>query len=271
MNNKAKVDYYPNILQSLGIVGIAILLMIIFSPVNVILNDMVGNELSFLLYYLLSFGTTLGIAHWQRRKITSSNTYDLSFGSIQLMTLISLSTIGIYIGIAVPIVNSLHMPEFMQEIMLQLASQKGIFSFITIVIAAPLIEEFIFRGIILDGLLRKHSPIKSILISSILFGIVHLNPWQFISALILGVFSGWVYYRTRKLIFSILIHSVNNLIGFISFYLIDMETIMDVSIFEFYGGIANMAIIISVAIIVAIVGIYLSNKEMMKINIKGTK
>jgi len=265
MNNKVKPDYYPNIWQSVGIVGIAILLMLIFSPVNILLNDIVGNELSFLLYYLLAFGTTLGIAHWQRSKITPIKTYDLSFGSVKLMTLIALSTIGILIGLTIPIVNSLYIPEFMKEIMLQLASQKGIFSFVAIVIAAPVIEEFVFRGIILDGLLRKHSPIKSILISSILFGVVHLNPWQFISALILGAFSGWVYYRTRKLILSILIHSVNNLIGFISFYLVDMETIMDLSTIEFYGGIENMVIIISVAIITAIAGIYLSNKEMVKL------
>ena len=153
----------------------------------------------------------------------------------------------------------------MKEVIEQFANQKGVFSFIAIVIAAPVIEEFIFRGIILDGLLKKYSPTKSILISSILFGIVHLNPWQFISAFILGSFSGWVYYRTKKLSLSIIIHSVNNLIGFISFYLVDMENIMNESIFEFYGGVVNMVVITAIAIIMASIGIYLSNKEMTKV------
>jgi hypothetical protein len=270
MNDKMKANYYPNIWQSLGIVVIAILLMLIFSPINVLLNNVVANEISFLTYYLLTFGGTLIIAHTLRMRKTNNKTYDFSLSSIKLMALVSISMIGLQLGLSVPIVNSLPIPDFMKEIIEQFVNQKGVFSFLAIVIAAPVIEELIFRGIILEGLLKKYSPTKSILISSILFGIVHLNPWQFISALILGSFSGWVYYRTKKLTLSILIHSVNNLIGFISFYLVDMENIMNESIFEFYGGVVNMVVITTIAIIVASIGIYLSDKEMTKIKKKAT-
>lgn len=45
------------------------------------------------------------------------------------------------------------------------------------VIAAPVLEELIFRGMMLEGLLKKYSPVTSIIISSILFGVAHLNPW----------------------------------------------------------------------------------------------
>jgi membrane protease YdiL (CAAX protease family) len=270
MNEKMKVNYYPNLSQSLGIVGIAVLLMLIFSPVNVLLNNAIPNDISFLIYYLLTFGGTLAIVHMIRIRKTGNKNYNLSLSSIKLMALVSISMIGLQLGVSAPIVNSFPIPDFMKEMIEQFVNQKGVFSFIAIVIAAPVIEEFIFRGIILDGLLKKYSPTKSILISSILFGIVHLNPWQFISALILGLFSGWVYYRTKKLTLSILIHSINNLIGFISFYLVDMETIMSESIFEFYGGVVNMVVITASAIIVALIGIYLSNKEMTKIKIRAT-
>ena len=101
----------------------------------------------------------------KEEKKTSGKSYNLSFSSIKLMTLIALTIVGIQIGLTFPIVNSLYIPESMQVIILQLANQKGIFSFIPIVIAAPIIEEFIFRGIILDGFLRKFSPTKSILVS----------------------------------------------------------------------------------------------------------
>jgi membrane protease YdiL (CAAX protease family) len=269
MNKKMKTNYYPNISQSIGIVGIAVLLMLIFSPVNVLLNNAIANEISFLIYYLLTFGGTFVIAHMIRIRKTGKKTYDLSLSSIRLMVLVSITMIGLQLGVSTPIVNSLHIPDFMKEMIEQFVSQKGVFSFIAIVIAAPVIEEFIFRGIILDGLLKKYSPTKSILISSILFGIVHLNPWQFISALILGSFSAWVYYRTKKLTLSILIHSMNNLIGFLSFYLVDMETIMSESIFEFYGGVVNMVVITIGAIIVASIGTYLLNKEMTKPKIRS--
>src|SRR5690606_30966839 len=83
-----------------------------------------------------------------------------------------------------------------------------------IVIAAPILEEVIMRGIILDGLLKRYSPVRSILFSSFLFGLLHLNPWQMVSAMVIGIFAGWVYYRTRSLALPILIHATNNLSAF---------------------------------------------------------
>src|SRR3546814_14754915 len=103
---------------------------------------------------------------------------------MKIMGLVSITIIGIQTGITSPIVYSIPMPEFMQKLFLEFANQNGIFSFMTIVIAAPIIEELFFRGIILEGLLQRYSPVKSIILSSILFGIVNLNPWTFIIALL---------------------------------------------------------------------------------------
>jgi hypothetical protein len=44
-----------------------------------------------------------------------------------------------------------------------------------------------------------------------------------------------------------------------------MEKVMNESIFEFYGGVVNMVVVTAIAIMVASIGIYLSNKEMTKI------
>src|SRR3546814_4375464 len=105
-------------------------------------------------------------------------------------------------------------------------------------------------------------PVKSISLSSILFGIVHLNPWQFFSALIIGLFSGWVYYRTRKLSLSILIHLVNNLFAFVGgMYFMDSETMMSKSQLELYDGITNFILITVGAILVSVIGIFLLRME----------
>jgi membrane protease YdiL (CAAX protease family) len=153
------------------------------------------------------------------------------------------------------------MPESVQKIFIEFANQNGVFTFITIVIAAPLIEELIFRGIILNGLLQRYSPVKSIILSSILFGIAHLNPWQFFTAFIIGVFSGWVYYRTKKLSLSILIHTVNNLVAFVEMYFMGAETMMKKSLSELYGGFTNLILITIGAILMSIIGIFLLRKE----------
>jgi uncharacterized protein len=94
-----------------------------------------------------------------------------------------------------PVGSLIPLPEFMKQIVRELMSRNGFFSLLAIVIAAPILEELIFRGIILHGLLKRYSPFHAILLSSVLFGIVHLNPWQFITGLFIGCFAGWVYYR----------------------------------------------------------------------------
>lgn len=265
-----KEIHYPNVGQSWGIVGIAILSMLLFSPANAILSSIFGKEISFLVYYLLAMGVPFIIAHLIRNKRTGISKYNFSLSSIKIMVLVSISVIAIQTGIISPIVNSIPMPEFMQKIFLELAGQNGAYSFISIVIAAPIIEELIFRGIILHGLLQRYSPIKSIIISSVLFGIVHLNPWQFVSALIIGIFSGWVYYRTRKLTLSIIIHSTNNLFAFIGMYFMDMETMMNEPLTELYGGLINFILITIGAIIVSIIGIFLLKMEFKSLKIDDT-
>ncbi len=253
--------YYPSSAQSWGIVGIVILSMLIFSPVNLVLSNTLGKEIAFLIYYSLAMGVPFGIGHLIRNKRTGIHKYNFSLSSMKIMGLVSITIIGIQTGITSPIVNSLPMPEFMQKIFLEFANQNGVFSFMTIVIVAPVMEELIFRGIILEGLLQRYSPLKSILLSSILFGIVHLNPWQFISAIIVGSFSGWVYYRTRKLSLSILIHLANNLFAFLGMFFMDAETMMNKSLSEMYGGLISMILITIGAILISIIGVFLLKKE----------
>jgi membrane protease YdiL (CAAX protease family) len=67
-----------------------------------------------------------------------------------------------------------------------------------LVVVAPLTEEVFFRGLILRGLLGRQRLRVALLISATLFALAHLNPWQFVSAAVLGVLFGWWYYRTRS-------------------------------------------------------------------------
>jgi glutamate-5-semialdehyde dehydrogenase len=78
------------------------------------------------------------------------------------------------------------------------------------VIVAPLVEEFVFRGLILRGLLARWTPWPAILVSAALFGLIHLNPAQLPVTLTLGVILGWVYVRTRSLGLCVIGHAINN-------------------------------------------------------------
>ncbi|MEI7487655.1 MAG: type II CAAX endopeptidase family protein [Chryseobacterium sp.] len=101
--------------------------------------------------------------------------------------------------------------EFFSELMNQLTDDPVVM-ILTAVIMAPIFEEIIFRGIIQKGLMNKGvKPWKAILFSSIIFGIVHANPWQFVGAVLLGCVLGLVYYKTKSLLLPMLLHGFNNL------------------------------------------------------------
>lgn len=81
------------------------------------------------------------------------------------------------------------------------------------VIAAPIVEEVVFRGIVF-GSLRKIMPAwLSVLVSAVVFGAYHINPVAIVYASIMGIIAGIVYEKKRNLIFPIILHIANNFIG----------------------------------------------------------
>ncbi|MBO4564459.1 MAG: CPBP family intramembrane metalloprotease [Bacteroidaceae bacterium] len=82
---------------------------------------------------------------------------------------------------------------------------------ITIVLIGPLSEEIIFRHGMLGGMLRRGvNPWIAILVSSLLFGIIHWNPIQILFASALGVMLGILYTKSQSIIPSLLYHIINN-------------------------------------------------------------
>ncbi|MDD4673021.1 MAG: type II CAAX endopeptidase family protein [Bacteroidales bacterium] len=266
MSFQEKELNFPSVGQGWGIVGLALVSILVFSPV-MLLDDVLGKGISLFLYYALSMGGVFFVAHFMRKSRTGIRRYDFSLSSLKMMALVSVSIIAIQVGIVSPLANLLPMSDSFKQIFIELGNQKGVFPFLTIVVAAPILEELIFRGIILDGFLRRYSPVKSIVLSSFLFGIVHFNPWQFIAAFLIGLLAGWVYYKTRKLSLTIIIHVVNNLVAFVGGYFQDAEEAMSESFIESYGGVTNMILIIVGGILASVVCVYLLKKQFETIKV----
>jgi len=93
------------------------------------------------------------------------------------------------------------------------------------VILAPILEEILFRGIIMKGMINNNvKPVTAIIVSAFIFGAVHFNPWQFAGAFLLGLVLGLVYYKTKSLLMSILLHAFNNLLSALMMMYSDSET-----------------------------------------------
>lgn len=85
---------------------------------------------------------------------------------------------------------------------------------IMVAVLAPIFEEILFRGILMKGMLNnKMNPYWAIVLSAFIFGAIHVFPWQFLGAFLLGMVLGLVYWKTKSLLLPILMHAFNNFIA----------------------------------------------------------
>jgi len=262
---------YPSILQSIGIIGIVILGMIFFGPI-MLLGEFIGEEPAMLIYYLFAMGIPFWIICAVKRVYMKDASFNFKIKNKRIIPYMLIATIGLQFALTIPLSNLLPMPDWAKEMFEQLAGKaSNIYIFLTLVVAAPILEEFIFRGIMLNGLLKKYSPHKAIIVTSILFGFVHLNPWQFISAFILGLFIGWIYYKTRSISLVIIIHAFNNFTATLPTLLGASEKPIDENLIDMVGGPISFALIIISAASVLVLSLYLIQKEFYRVKPKKDK
>ena len=113
-----------------------------------------------------------------------------------------------------PLTDLLEMPEFMKEIFERM-TESNLPTFVAVVIAAPILEEWLLRGLALKGMLQHMAPWKAIAWSALMFGVIHANPWQAIPAFLIGCLLGWIYYRTRSYWTCVALHAINNGLSFL--------------------------------------------------------
>lgn len=78
------------------------------------------------------------------------------------------------------------------------------------VLLAPLFEEVIFRGYIAGALRSTYGGVVAWLLSSLLFGVMHVEPSVIVTATFGGLVLGYYYLRYRSLVMVIMLHAMNN-------------------------------------------------------------
>jgi len=86
----------------------------------------------------------------------------------------------------------------------------GLPQVLLVCVIAPVVEEMLFRGIILRSFLQQYERSYAILGSAVVFGFYHMNIYQFVGATLFGVVAAWLYERTRSLIPGIAMHAAIN-------------------------------------------------------------
>ncbi|MCI2088434.1 MAG: CPBP family intramembrane metalloprotease [Prevotella sp.] len=135
---------------------------------------------------------------------------------------------------------------------------RNTFGVISTCFLSPLVEEFIFRGSVERYLLKwRKNPWWAIVISAFLFGLIHLNPAQSFSAFFAGLLFGWIYYRSKSLWPSIIIHSLNNILCL----LIDWKYGINCRVIDMFNQEPHlMYFVLSLCAVVLLITLYRFNK-----------
>ena len=129
-------------------------------------------------------------------------------------------------------------------------------------------EEVAHRGMLLNGY-KKTGVKRAIILSGLLFGLMHLNIEQFFYATIIGVFFGFVAYFTDSIFPTMIMHFTNNAIstfmGYASVNNLPIYNSFNSVISSIFGGSAILSIFMMFLFILILVGImYLIVMAMFK-------
>ncbi len=186
------------------------------------------------------------------------NSYNFGKLGLPFSLILTLPLVLAYNMVTEPLYSWMTVPQFIKELFEKI-NETGFIGFLTVVIFAPVLEELFLRGIVLRGLLVHYSPQKAIIWSAVIFGFMHLNPWQAIPAILVGILMGWIYYKTGSLILTIFIHFINNGFSYLITTLLPNMPV-EASYKELISG-KLYYIIYAVSIIYILVTISIMNKE----------
>jgi membrane protease YdiL (CAAX protease family) len=208
---------YPTIAESWGILGWFLLSIFVVGVPVYLLSKVLGLPQN-LSTPAMTIAITTGLLVFLRWKAGKRWQPLQLMGQENLWLYGALPVLVLAVQMVLSVLDFLHLPNWV-ETDFQKLMQNPLAAAFFIVVAAPVLEELLFRGVILRGLLKSQRPWVAIGQSALLFGVFHFNPAQSLSAGLMGLLLGWLYYRTRSLWVCMAVHALNNAGAFLIMWL----------------------------------------------------
>lgn len=140
------------------------------------------------------------------------NSQTLSYHLLLLLIVLSFGLTVVFSEFNNLIRSFYPMPESVLNSMIDFLTSGNIFIVVfSTGIVIPITEEFLFRGLFLNGLLKNHSAVISIITTSFLFTFIHPNPWGMLTYFFIGIVLSWIFLKTKNIIYCIVVHSLYNM------------------------------------------------------------
>ena len=181
-------------------------------------DTQITNTATYLLHFIplygIAFPACLLLA--KRQKTSPPEKHRISVGQFLCAFLMSLgmAITGAIIGVVViSILMAVFKIDTGTTFLQEGVVSEGAFTLTVIAsVFAPVIEEMLFRKLLIDRI-RPYGNKAAILLSGFLFGLFHGNFTQFFYAAMLGMFFAFIYIRTGKIHYTILLHCAINFLS----------------------------------------------------------
>ena len=232
----------------------------------IILNDInLTSIIASVCNYILPLPIFLYLMNKLEKQEIHSNKLTIKKFIVYIAISLTLMWIGNLIGLTITeILGNLIQSEIANPIVETIDSSSVYTNLLLMVIMAPIFEEIIFRKLLIDRTI-KYGKGVSILLSALIFGLFHGNLNQFFYAFIIGGFFAYVYIKTGKIIYTILLHLTVNFFGSIISVIVgnslnNMNTMANLPIAD--AGILIIYFLIYVLIvIVGVIGLLKNYKK----------
>ena len=126
------------------------------------------------------------------------------------------------------------LPNIVEDQMIDMCREP--WGMLAIAIGAPIGEEIMFRWGIMGHLLRRNISVPTaILVSALLFGLMHMNPAQVFFAAAMGIMLGILYWRSGNILWPIILHVLNNSVACLQVWLLG-DKVKEYSLVDTFGG-----------------------------------
>ncbi len=172
-----------------------------------IINQIISSSIIFTLLVLLINIDKLNKKGWFTRfsKKELVKTLELAFASIIFVNL--------FLVYLFPNFIDNNMPDIIKEQFNAIALSSPFLALLAIGVLAPIAEEILFRGAIFNLFKDNVGKYVALIVSSVLFAIIHLNIYQASYTLFIGLFLGIILIKTGSLWLPVIFHIVYNLFG----------------------------------------------------------
>ncbi|MEG1934655.1 MAG: type II CAAX endopeptidase family protein, partial [Rikenellaceae bacterium] len=109
------------------------------------------------------------------------------------------------------------------DTMLKTLQKLGSYAILLTVFIAPVFEELVFRGVVLNDVRRSFGSFTAVVVSALLFSVVHLNMAQMLPAFLAGIVFGYVYIASGSIWAVIFLHLLNNALSYLLYIIMPVE------------------------------------------------